>query len=40
VPVNAKACRVTIQGEFGFPIDAQKAASLRAAADGDDLIWF
>ncbi|TMA83141.1 MAG: sel1 repeat family protein [Deltaproteobacteria bacterium] len=29
------------KGEFGFPIDPQKAASLRAEADGDDVIgWY
>ncbi len=27
------------KGEFGFPIDPQKAASLRAEADGDDVLW-
>jgi TPR repeat protein len=28
------------KGEFGCPIDSEKAASLRAKADGDDVIWF
>jgi len=28
------------RGEFGFPVDPKKAASLRTEAEGEDVIWF
>jgi hypothetical protein len=28
------------KGEFGFPVDSQKAASFRAEAEADDVIGF
>jgi TPR repeat protein len=28
------------KGEFGYPVNPERAASLRAEADRDDVIWF